>query len=470
VVALAIVVMVVAVVAVVAVLTVIARQDDSGQGSVVSRPGPTSSSSATTSVTATSEGAAGTVVLGSAPGDLAGTLAATEDSLRTFWADQMPAVFDKPFTDLRGGFQPKTPGSTAWTCGGKKVTYSDVKDNAFYCGGDDDDYIAYDAADLLPALNKAYGALTPSVVLAHEMGHAVQARVGVQAPSVVMELQADCFAGAWVAFAQASAADAVSIDESGLDTSVRAIPALRDKPGTPATNPGAHGLGFDRVNAYQTGYEQGVARCATFPQGDVTVTELPFRTVAEAQTGGDLAYQDTVPFAVDSLDTFWSSALTELGEGASWTAPDRTPVAQPPLPECADDIGYDVDAVAAYCASSNDVAWADAALAQVHDRIGDLGTATTLSLAWARSAQQQAGLETTRTTAELQQVCLTGAWVAALAAQPDSQVSLSPGDIDEGLITVLSPLSPEETSEVRGTSFERADAYRTGLLRGLTAC
>jgi hypothetical protein len=229
-------------------------------------------------------------------------------------------------------------------------------------------------------------------------------------------------------------------------------------------------LGFDRVNAYQTGYEQGVARCATFPKGDVTVTELPFRTVAEAQTGGDLAYQDTVPFAVDSLDAFWAAALPELGKGATWTAPDPTPVAQPPLPACADDSGYDADAVAAYCAPSNDVAWADAALAQVHERIGDLGTGTTLALAWARSAQEQAGLETTGTGAELQQVCLTGAWVAALAAQPDSQVSLSPGDIDEGLITVLSPLSPEETSEVRGTSFERAGAYRTGLLRGLGAC
>jgi predicted metalloprotease len=461
---------VVAVVAVVTVLAVVARQRDGDPGSALSRPEPAASTSAVPSDPAQPEAAADTVALGSAPGSLTTTLAATEDSLQTFWTDQLPAVFDKQFTELRGGFQPKTPSSEGWTCGGKKLSYSDVKDNAFYCGGAGDDYIAYDAADLLPALDKEYGALTPSVVLAHEMGHAIQARVGVQAPSVVMELQADCFAGAWVAFAQSSGADAVSIEESGLDTSVRALPTLRDQPGTPATNAGAHGLAFDRVNAFQTGYEQGAARCATFPKGNVTVTELPFRTVAEAQSGGDLAYQDTVPFVVERLDTFWSAALPELRKGATWAAPQPSPVAQPPLPSCADDSGYDPQAVAAYCGSSNSVAWADAVLAQVHQRIGDLGTATTLSLAWARSAQQQAGLPTTGTGADVQQVCLTGAWVASLAAQRNSQVSLSPGDIDEGLITVLSPLAPGESSEVRGTSFERADAYRTGLLRGLGAC
>ena len=89
---------------------------------------------------------------------------------------------------------------------------------------------------------------------------------------MVIELQADCLAGAWVAYAQTSASDPLTVDETALDNSIRAIPLLRDQPGTAAINPQAHGLGFDRVNAFQTGYESGAGQCATFPDGNVVVT------------------------------------------------------------------------------------------------------------------------------------------------------------------------------------------------------
>ncbi len=220
------------------------------------------------------------------PADVDQTLVATTGSLREFWSAELPRIYHKPFEDLAGGIQPKTEDSSPWTCNGERVTYHDIRGNAFYCGGRNDDYIAYDAAYLMPKLNESFGALTSAVVLAHEFGHAVQHRAGVNAPSVLIELQADCFAGAWVAYAQTSANDPVTVDEAALDGSIRAIPLLRDQPGTAATNTQAHGLGFDRVNAFQTGYESGADRCATFPNGNVVVTELPFRTPAELQTGG----------------------------------------------------------------------------------------------------------------------------------------------------------------------------------------
>jgi len=220
------------------------------------------------------------------PADLDQTLKATAGSLRDFWDTELPRIYHRPFEDLVGRIQPKTKDSPPWTCNGERITYHDIRGNAFYCGGKNDDYIAYDAAYLMPRLNKSFGALTPAVVLAHEFGHAVQRRAEVNAPSVVIELQADCFAGAWVAYAQTSASDPVTVDEAALDSSIRAIPLLRDQPGTAPTNPKAHGLGFDRVNAFQTGYESGADRCATFPNGNVVVTELPFRTPAELQTGG----------------------------------------------------------------------------------------------------------------------------------------------------------------------------------------
>jgi hypothetical protein len=181
------------------------------------------------------------------PADLDQTLEATAGSLREFWAAELPRIYDERFEDLAGGIQPKTENSPPWTCNRERLTYDDIRGNAFYCGGEDDDYIAYDAANLMPELNESFGALTPAVVLAHEFGHAVQHRAEVDAPSVVIELQADCLAGAWVAYAQTSASDPLTVVETALDSSIRA----RDQPGTAAINPKAHGLGFDRVNAFR---------------------------------------------------------------------------------------------------------------------------------------------------------------------------------------------------------------------------
>ena len=451
---------VVAVLAVIAVAVVIALavaddESPSAGGGDEGRPGATNSGSV--------------VELRNEPEPLPRVAHATVVSLRTYWSAEMPKVYDKEFRDLAGGFQAKTPDSPPWTCNRESLTYDDIRGNAFYCGGEDDDYIAYDAAFLLARLNRGFGSLTPAVVLAHEMGHAIQARAGVDAPSVVTELQADCFAGAWVAYARSSPSDQVVVNAEALDSSVRAIPLLRDQPGTPGTNPQAHGLGFDRVNAYQTGYAQGATECATFPDGNVVVTELPFNPI-EAQTGGNVPIADAIPFVTDHLDAFWTTSLPGLSADAAYRPPIRAPQPDLPLPPCADDSGYDKDAVTAYCVPSNTVAYAAVPLARLHTEIGDLASGTALSLSWARAAQSQAGLETSGGEAELQQVCFTGAWLSSLASHPDLPFRLSPGDLDEVLISVLSPLSPHQTGEVLRSSFERADALRTGLLEGLAAC
>jgi predicted metalloprotease len=408
-------------------------------------------------------------VLRATPGDLPTVLDATRASLREYWSQEFERVYHKPFRDLAGGWQPKTSQSPSWTCHDQRLTYKDIRGNAFYCPGKDDDYIAYDAAFLLPRLNKSFGALTPAVVLAHEMGHAIQARAEVSAPSILIELQADCFAGAWVAGAQSSKVAPVAVDASALDASIRAIPLLRDQPGTPATNPQAHGLAFDRVNAFQTGYEKGADRCATVAKGDAVVTELPFSTPEEAATGGNIDLAEAVPFFASHLDGFWAANLKHLSSGASYSAPRRAVRRTAPLPSCPRDSGYDRAAVTAYCGPSNTVALATAPLVRMYAAIGDMAPGAAMSLSWARAAQEQAHLSTIGDHAELQRVCFTGAWVAEIASGTSS-VRLSPGDVDEVLLSVLSPLSPSETRRVEGTSFERTDALRAGLLQGFDTC
>ena len=98
-----------------------------------------------------------------------------------------------------------------------------------------------------------------------------------------------------------------------------------------------------------------------------------------------------------------------------------------------------------------------------------MATGAALSESWARAAQAQAGLSATGAAAQLQQVCFTGAWLSAIASSR-SPFQLSPGDIDEALLTVLSPLSRDEVEAVQSASFERTDALRSGLLDGLPTC
>src|SRR6187200_1747717 len=88
------------------------------------------------------------VVLSNQPTDLDQTLEATVGSLREFWAAEFPRIYDERFEDLAGGIQPKTEDSPPWTCNRERLTYDDIRGNAFYCGGGGDDYIAYDAASL----------------------------------------------------------------------------------------------------------------------------------------------------------------------------------------------------------------------------------------------------------------------------------------------------------------------------------
>jgi predicted metalloprotease len=392
---------------------------------------------------------------------------AARRSIVAYWSRELPSVYGRQFQPLAAGFQAKTPSSPPFECGGQRQTYNDLRGNAFYCPSGD--YIAYDAADLFPRLDKQFGAVAPAIVLAHEMGHAIQARAQVQAASVVMELQADCFAGSWTKYAETSTDDPVTLADGALDSAIAAILTLRDRPGNAATAAQAHGLGFDRVNAFQTGYGQGAGSCAAFPQQGVVTTELPFRTTAEQQSGGNLPLDQAVQVLSTSLDNFWTAALPQVAAGKRFAKPVQTPVESGNLPDCPDN--KDSAGLSEYCASTRTVAWLVPAVAQLHQRIGDLATGTILSEAWAEAAQQQAGLPTTGQQAGLQRDCFTGAWIASLAAGNLATSPLSPGDLDEALATVVATSFGAAGQRLeRGGAFARAQSLRTGVLNGLGSC
>jgi predicted metalloprotease len=103
-----------------------------------------------------------------------------------------------------------------------------------------------------------YGDAAMAMAVAHEHGHRVQHLLGTigpkdKYPSADIELQADCFAGLWMATKyQRGDLDPGDVKE-GLDLAA----SLGDRPGLPASDPQAHGTSEQRKDAFDAGYNTG---------------------------------------------------------------------------------------------------------------------------------------------------------------------------------------------------------------------
>jgi predicted metalloprotease len=290
------------------------------------------------------------------------------------------------------------------------------------------------------------------LVLAHELGHAVQARVGYDPPSTVyLEQQADCFAGAWTQHVAESDDANVHLSRSDLDTALAGLLTLSDPSGIDGSQDGAHGNGFDRVGAFQDGYEGGAPACADYQNRPPAVTEAAYTSDADQASGGNLALGDMVATVTRSLEGYWSS------QSARVTPPTLVPHVNA---SCDGDDGVFDDTVS-YCPSTNTIGYDPATLQQVHDDIGDFAGGLLVAGAWSSAAQHAAGTELGTTAARTAAECMAGAWAA------DTSTSLSPGDLDEA-VTLLVAGNREATD--RGTAFERVAAFRAGFRRGPSKC
>jgi predicted metalloprotease len=380
-----------------------------------------------------------------------------------FWTQAFPAIADgKPFTPVRGGFYAYTRSNPPPACGGRQSAY---EPNAFYCPTDD--FIAWDAETLIPQLREDFGPLLVGVVMAHEYGHAVQLRLAQpEQPTVVLEQQADCFAGAWVADVLAGRSTAFrDVQPTQLDNTVGGLLLLRDQPGTPAVAPQAHGNAFDRVRAFQEGVEEGAGRCAGYRADNLPVTEVPFTTEEDAARGGDLPYSRAVSLLSQDAQTYWADTFPDLA-GRAWeplrVAPFETP------PACADRQATTDGAF--YCPSGDFVAFDNVRLGpELYRRIGDNAVGTLIGNLFARAAQDRRGRTTADRTGQLAVDCLTGSWTHDLLTRDESaDLRLSPGDLDEAVAALLVFGRADDQKEL--TAFDRIAAYRGGVLNGLRAC
>ncbi len=183
------------------------------------------------------------------------TLSSTLGLLERYWSETLPtlgAAFRPPsaYTYYRSD-QGQGPA-----CGPEPAP----PNNAFYCPAGD--FIAWDESGLMIPYYVGGGDFAAAFVLAHEFGHAMQTRLPRQEPlGVLRELQADCFAGSWARWvSQQRLLEAGDLDEATL-----AVFIARDVPGTPWTDPAAHGSGFERTRAFGDGFKSGAEACYPAP-------------------------------------------------------------------------------------------------------------------------------------------------------------------------------------------------------------
>jgi predicted metalloprotease len=406
---------------------------------------------------------------------------AVED-VSAFWDETYPEVYGEPFEPV-AGFYPYGPDTAPPPCGQPPPEYEMIADNAFYCPGDD--IIAWDEHALMPALNEEFGAFTVAIVIAHEFGHAVQDRFVTFDRTVDLELQADCFAGSWTRRVADGEAEGFAPGDVDLDKTVAGMIAIRDVPGTPADDPYAHGSGFDRISAFQDGYENGAVKCAEYADEneDRRTAEIEF-TVDEFDTGGNFPLEDgpdpedegLLTLLERDLNTFYDALFADLG--ADFTPVDDLVLVDPAVDsiDCGGDTasGDDLEFAAVYCEDENIVVLDGPGLVEsLNNDFGDFAVASEVARLWAVAAQSELGV-VDADDANLQADCLTGVWAAwTFPAGPNGEAQsdelrMSAGDLDEGIQGFLAYGSG--LGEQGHTVFERTAALRSGFFEGYTAC
>jgi predicted metalloprotease len=153
----------------------------------------------------------------------------------------------------------------------------------FYCPADRKVYLDLTFWQELETKYGAGGEAARAYVIAHEIGHHVQGLTGAsedarrmgargaESGSVRLELQADCYAGVWVAHAPAVSGGQVQLDPKDIEDGLRAASAVGDdnlqrkSQGRVAPDSFTHGSSEQRMRWFRTGVSTGdPAACDTF--------------------------------------------------------------------------------------------------------------------------------------------------------------------------------------------------------------
>ncbi len=423
-------------------------------------------------------------VIGDDGSDLNKVAANAISDIEAWWAIEYPDVYGDAYEPVSGGFFAIDSNTepAGLPCAPDDIDI--VLDNAYYCPPDDG--VAWDQEGLFPELAEQYGDFSIAVVLAHEWGHAIQERARVDEPTIVTELQADCFAGAWSRHVRDDAEARFSIDTIDLDLALAALLSLKDAPGSSADDPNAHGSGFDRVGAFQDGFEQSAGRCQEYTVGEPSPYQFEFTDQDDLDNNGDLPYNDPDgpgeqagidTAAFDSLELYWADVFPELSGGDDWQ-PLAEPVAFGPddPPTCGSQTVADFRLF--YCVPDRYVGFDTIETMPEAYQLGDFAVGALFGTQYGLAVADQLGDDAPgEVTTTLRGDCYAGAWAGALLpTEVDPNLTelpyaliLSPGDLDEAVAVLLSFRSDTDR-ERQGPGFNRVSAFRAGVIEGPGAC
>ncbi|MEO8842527.1 MAG: neutral zinc metallopeptidase [Kofleriaceae bacterium] len=175
------------------------------------------------------------------------------DDIQKSWRAEMPGYRDAHLVLFRRGI--RSACGTASTAVGP-----------FYCQADQKVYIDLAFYDELKTKLGAPGEFAQAYVIAHEVGHHVQKLKGLfdqGTDSVHIELQADCFAGAWARDAN----NRKILDPGDIDQAFNAASQIGDDTlqkratGTVRPETFTHGSSAQRVASLKKGWEGGAQAC-----------------------------------------------------------------------------------------------------------------------------------------------------------------------------------------------------------------
>ena len=170
-------------------------------------------------------------------------------------------------------------GSVESACG-----YAQAAMGPFYCPGDEKVYIDLDFYNELKNQLGAPGDFAQAYVIAHEVGHHVQNLLGTSAEvqriqqqsnevtankySVMLELQADCYAGVWANHADKQRQ---IIEEGDIGEAMNAAEKIGDdalqkqSQGYVVPDAFTHGTSAQRMKWFNAGFVSGdISSCDTF--------------------------------------------------------------------------------------------------------------------------------------------------------------------------------------------------------------
>jgi uncharacterized protein len=181
--------------------------------------------------------------------DINEDIATARFAVNRFWSSHWSTYFNGRYNapTIFGGYGKGSRRPPV--CGGERLGYR----NAFYCS--DGDYIAWDVNLMRDGYRS--GDAWVYLIVAHEWGHAVQARLHRSLISRAQELQADCLAGA--ALYGAARDDVLRFERGDVQELSASLSRLSDD--YDWTDVSDHGSPAQRIGAFNQGAKYGVRGC-----------------------------------------------------------------------------------------------------------------------------------------------------------------------------------------------------------------